>query len=497
MAHRIEILVVSSLALLLWTSNTSAESPRPESPADFFREAHVWDVHLSMSAESYQSMEPEGVGRRRFDTAFTYARAKVTIGGRSFTDVGLRYKGNSSFMAARDILKRSFKIDFNRFVKGQKFLGLTKISLNNSVLDPSQLREAISYSLFRELGLPASRTTFARVSLTVPGRFERRYVGVYTVVEQVNGAFLEDRFGSREGLIIKPERSLRFPYLGEDWKDYEKVWVPKSAVDAAHAARLVKLTRLVERADDETFAKSIGGLVDLQELAKFTALHTVLSHLDSFLLRGHNYYIVLPAGQKTQHLRWIPWDLNSTFAGHRSAGSPDQQMDLSVAHPHAPGNRLLERLLVLEAFRTPYRASVRDLLRTQLLSGTLQKRLDALSKVIEKAARDDEAVDFERFTANFRQAGAKDPDGPDRAATPSAGEPGGRRDPGARNRRDPFGTARKPLLIDFITKRGRSIEAQLSGERNGYRPTSGRRGGRRPGDRPPSRERPRQRPSGE
>ena len=517
---------MSWFSLLLATSIAGAESPRLESSDDFFREAHVWDVHLSLPAASCEAMEPEGGGRRRSAIRFPYVRAKVSVAGRSFTDVGLRYKGNSSFMAARRTLKRSFKIDFNRFVKGQKFLGLTKISLNNNILDPSLLREAISYSLFRELGLPASRTTFARVLLTVPGRFERRYVGLYTVVEQVNAAFLETRFGSRDGLIVKPERSLRFPYLGEDWEDGEEVWVPKSDVAAALAGRLVSLTRLVDSADDETFQRQIGDFVDLDQLAGFTALHTVLSHLDSFLLRGHNYYIVLPAGQQPRRLLWVPWDLNSTFAGHRSAGSPERQMDLDVDQPYARGNRLLERLVSLEGFRAPYRAAVEGLLRTQLQPGSLEKRLETLRGVIDEAARADETVDHERFTANFRLSGASDPtEGKDGKAAPrdrkdasrdgktarrdgvdagdargsparSGTESRGRGAPG-RRRPDPFGTGGKPRLFDFLARRRGSIEAQLAGEREGYRPSLQRRGRRQPGRRPPSGDRPPRRPSGD
>ncbi|MDP6795365.1 MAG: CotH kinase family protein, partial [Verrucomicrobiota bacterium] len=259
---------------------------------DFFQDTKIWGVALTVSPENYTLLEPKSGGG--FGVDFEYVRANVAIAGRFFEDVGLRYKGNSSFSTARDIQKKSFKIDFNRFVKGQKFLGLTKLNLNNNVLDPSQIREALAYRLWRKLELPGSKTTFARVTLTVPGRYDKKLLGLYVVVEQVNGPFLEERFGTDKGLLLKPERSLSMPYLGEAFAEYERVYVPKSSTKPRLAKRLIAFTWLVNQADDMVFAEQIGGFVELEHLARFTAVHAVLSHLDSFLLRGHNYYLYLP-----------------------------------------------------------------------------------------------------------------------------------------------------------------------------------------------------------
>ena len=315
----------------------AVEPVSPKTADAFFQDTKVWDVALTVSPENYAALEPRN--GRGFGADFEYVRANATVAGKALENVGLRYKGNSSFSTARGIPKKSFKIDFNRFVKGQKFVGLTKLNLNNNVLDPSQIREALAYRLWRKLELPGSRTAFARVTLTVPGRYDKKLLGLYVVVEQVNGPFLKERFGTDKGLLLKPERSLAMPYLGEAFAEYERVYVPKSNAKPRLAKRLMAFTRLVSQADDAAFAEQIGDFVGLGQLAKFTAAHTVLSHLDSFLLRGHNYYLYLPkAGGR---FAFLPWDMNSTFASHRSAGSPEQQFDLSVKQPFTRGQRLL------------------------------------------------------------------------------------------------------------------------------------------------------------
>jgi len=436
----------------LWgcvSGGIEVEAVSPKTAAAFFQDTKVWDVVLTVSPENYAALEPRN--SKGFGADFEYVRANVKVAGKALENVGLRYKGNSSFSTARGILKKSFKIDFNRFVKGQKFVGLTKLNLNNNVLDPSQIREVLAYRLWRKLELPGSRTAFARVTLTVPGQYDKKLLGLYAVVEQVNGPFLKERFGTGEGLLLKPERSLAMPYLGEAFAEYERVYVPKSNVKPRQAKRLMAFTRLISQADDAAFSEQIGDFIGLGQFARFTAAHTVLSHLDSFLLRGHNYYLYLP--KAVGKFAFLPWDVNSTFASHRSAGSPEQQFDLSVKKPFAKGQRLLERLMKLESFRESYVGELKKLVVTHFSKEAIGRDMAELRKAVESTVREDEYSDYREFVNNFET--------PKAAASPE--------------RRGVFRVVRKPLLRDFVAKRHESIAAQLAGEREGYTPGSRRR----------------------
>ena len=432
----------------LW-GGVTVEAVSPKTADAFFQDTKVWDMALTVSPENYVALEP-GNGKG-FGGDFEYVRANVILAGEAFENVGLRYKGNSSFSTARGIPKKSFKIDLNRFVKRQKFLGLTKLNLNNNVLDPSQIREALAYRLWRKLELPGSRTAFARVTLTVPGRHDKKLLGLYVVVEQVNGPFLKERFGTDKGLLLKPERSLSMPYLGEAFAEYERVYVPKSDAKPRLAKRLMEFTRLVSQAQDAAFATEIGGFVHLGQLARFTAAHTVLSHLDSFLLRGHNYYLYLPKADG--RFVFLPWDVNSTFASHRSAGRPEQQFDLSVKQPFAKGQRLLERLMKLKSFRESYGTELKKLVVTHFSREAIGRDMTELRKAVEPTVREDEYSDHREFLNNFEIQ---------KNFILSESDGG-------------FRVVRKPLLREFITKRHESIAAQMAGERKGYTPGSRRR----------------------
>ena len=52
---------------------------------------------------------------------------------------------------------------------------------------------------FRDAGVPAPRTALAEVTLSVPGKHDKAFLGLYTVVEGVDAEFLASRFGSTRG----------------------------------------------------------------------------------------------------------------------------------------------------------------------------------------------------------------------------------------------------------------------------------------------------------
>jgi len=461
--------IVLSLAGLVACPATSTAIEKPSTAAELFGYTKLWDVEIRISEQNYRTLTP--AGGRGFDRDFPYAAGEVLIAGHEPLKVGLRYKGNSSYSSASNTNKKSFKIDFNRVVENQEFLGLSKLNLNNNILDPSQARETLAYLMFNDMGLPSCRTAFARVYLQVGDKKKKEYLGLYTMVEQVNGSFLKDRFGTSKGLLLKPERNNSFPYLGEKWEEYEHSYVPKTTAPPEFGKRLVEFTRFVKESSAEEFAEKISGYVDLPAFLKFTALHAVLSHLDSFLLRGHNFYIYLP--ESTGKFHWIPWDVNSTFAGHRSAGNAAQQTDLSIQQPYADGVRLLSRILEIKSARAEYRKQVEAILAGPFKPETIRLRIEKILEVIGPAVATDRNIDLVRFKANFTKS-------------KTAGSRGGQEEPrpeersGARS-----GMQQKPMLADFIPARISSILSQLADGREGYVPRlSNRRSrgdrGRRP-----------------
>src|SRR3954453_3583940 len=97
---------------------------------------------------------------------------------------------------SQQTLKRPFKIDINHYHEAQNLNGLNGFALGNNAFDSTRLHDALAYHLFRAAKVPTSRTAFGKLSLSVAGKYDKTYVGVYTMMEPVDKAFLREHFGS-------------------------------------------------------------------------------------------------------------------------------------------------------------------------------------------------------------------------------------------------------------------------------------------------------------
>jgi len=130
----------------------------------------------------------------------SYVTATVTVGEEVFKNVGVRLKGRGSFQPLNQ--KPSLALKFDTFTPQQKFFGLTKIMLNNSVQDSSLLSEYLCTGLFRDAGVPAARVTHARVTLN------GRDLGFYVLIEAMNKTFLKQHFTDAMATSTKATRRI-------------------------------------------------------------------------------------------------------------------------------------------------------------------------------------------------------------------------------------------------------------------------------------------------
>src|SRR5687767_5778457 len=113
---------------------------------------------------------------------YAYVKAQVEIDGEKLGDVGLRFKGQSSYSRTASTVRRPLKLKFDHFVEDQEFHGLQALSLSNNIEDTSLLRETVGHALLRDAGLPAARTCLALVYLTVDGLHDDEPLGLYTAI---------------------------------------------------------------------------------------------------------------------------------------------------------------------------------------------------------------------------------------------------------------------------------------------------------------------------
>jgi len=464
------------------TAVTTAKPPAENVPGqDVFGLTKIHQFHLELTAKEWEKMQPAGgmpgffggfgrgpggpsgaaqhaakpddepIERHKggsFGMEFPWARAELTAEDTTYSNLGLRYKGGGSYLASMGRLKRNLKVKLDHYDSDQRFHGLKSINLNAGAADPTRLREALAFAVYREAGVPAPRTAFAEVTLTVPGKYDKELLGLYTVIEQVDKKFLMDRFGNSKGLLMKPEvRPGRppgvFGYLGDDWEPYKAAVGPKDEPSKKEAERVIEFAKLISRADDEQFEREIGSYLDVDEFLRFLAVTAMVSNMDSFFTGGHNCYIYL--NPETARFVFIPWDLDLAFAGFPMMGSPDQLMELSLTKPYGGGNRLVDRLLAITDVREKYQQLLADLAANCFTKEKLLQNIEVLEQATQQI------IAQETMAAESRKEGG---------GGFGFGPPGGM-----------FG--RTPDLRTFAEKRTESVATQLAGKTKGYVPAGG------------------------
>jgi len=422
-----------------------------------YEENHVVQIDISASREAWEAMQPRRVERKtggprvHFGNKFSYSKADITIDGKLFKNAGLRFKGNSSYRFAGRSLKKPFKIDTNRFVKGQKLYGRTKINLSNAFLDSAFMKEKLGYDIYRAAGIPTPGVGWAAVTLTVKGITKKKHLGVYCLIEQVDDRYLVRNFSAdkKDKLLMKPEAVDDWEYLGDDPKAYQRYGIKYGKQNTALIQRFAELLKLVESGSDKAFEKQIGDRLDLDYFAAYLAATSVLVNIDSYIGMPHNYYLLM---DKTDgKLRILPWDLNETFGTFTMGRSPEMLVKWDIDRPWISGRRLSERLFKTKSFPKHYRAAVAQLMKKHFTEKKLYDQIASFEKAISPHIRKDE---IGKGIEGMRMGINGDKDGINKAV-------------------DRRVFAIKP----FIQKRIASVNAQLAGKAEGE-PIQGRK--RRP-----------------
>ena len=363
--------------------------------AQFFSPSKVWTVHLSMSPESWKTMQPTygagGSGGGRFlgpeggrngvagrqGVEYEYVQATMQLDDWTFRDVAVRYKGNGSYLRATRAGsdKISLKVDLNKFVKGQKLAGLTTLNFQNNITDAGWMNEVLAYRLYRDAGALAPRSTYAQVYLTVEGQSAKRFLGLYSLSENVDENFFEERFGTRKGAILKPSTPDLFTDWGTDWSVYNQSYDPKTDLTAAQKARIMELGRLVSHATDEEFAARIGEFVDLDDFARYFAVLAWMANNDSLLQNGQNFYTYLHPD--TNRMHFIAWDQDFAFGNVRNLAT-----SWPIQHPWSGNNLFLARIYNVEAFRSKYFARLTEFSERLFIPDRFQQQLTEIAPAI-------------------------------------------------------------------------------------------------------------------
>ena len=359
------------VAMLLYTY-ASVKAVDHREPLDAFYDLSVvQEMRIAISPSDREQMVrvlPERV----------YVPGTFEWRGHTIENVGVRFKGNSS-SSPDQRHKRSFLVKFNEFEKGQRFLGLRRVALDNAVQFGSLFSEPLITEILRDLGLPASRCNFTRLFVN------DEYQGVYVNVERVDESFVQTQFGKPMGPLFKGEGGPggNLASVGNGVALYQKGFEAKT--DAAEDAfdALVAFILAVSSPPNSQDLEVLKGVMAIDDFLRTMAVMLFSGAFDQLTgWNPHNYYLYRSVDDGRWH--YLTSDLDVGFAD-KAFGRIPVIDGWNAAWPvtGGPPRPLLEKILSDSTLLERYRSEADRILESYFRPEQLNSKLDALYRMIE------------------------------------------------------------------------------------------------------------------
>ena len=271
--------------------STTAYNEGTDQAAVFYNPVVVSNVNLTLPQASVDTLnnDPYTSVYQTANVSITTADGKVT----TLNNIGVRLKGQ----ATRTNLygKAPMKLKFDAFVPGQKFLGLTRMTLNSMVQDPSFIREDTAYRIYRAMGLVAPRTTYSWVTLN------NADFGLYMNVESIDAQMLK-RWLNPVHVYSSNCYLADLTYYQSGCYDTNYGDSNRTDLNAAIAVSVL---------DGEQWWTAVNKIADMNSVINLMATDIYTSNWDGYTdVVQNNYYIVF---DDTGKLKIIPWGQDGTF----------------------------------------------------------------------------------------------------------------------------------------------------------------------------------------
>lgn len=340
----------------------------PDHVAEIAFTIDVADAEL-LSAETnslFSLLEGEDCLDSPWSGPFNWYPADVVVDGVRRDQVGVRKKGLIGSLSTE---KPSLKVDFDKFVDGQTLDGLERLTLNNSISDPSLIKQCLGYQLFRDAGLAAPRCHFAHVSANGDD------LGVYVSVEPLKKDFLRWAFdGDEDGDLYEGTLSdFRAGWTSTfeaDTNSTDPTRAPILAVEAALALE-----------DDAAMLAALDAVVDMDGFYRFWAMEVIVGHLDGYTGNTNNFYVYRP--ENSDKLVFIPWGIDAIFLRFESFGSDTSLVALN-------NTALTRRLWSIPDQRQRYLDTLQEMLDTVWDEDALLAEVDRMEALTAPLALPDD-----------------------------------------------------------------------------------------------------------
>lgn len=243
--------------------------------------------------------------------------ATLSVDGKTYKNVGVHFRGMSSYMGVGRGYKRSLNVAIDLADSKQRLYGYKTLNLLNAHEDATFLGSVL-YSHIARQYIPAPKANLVKVVVNGENW------GVYVNVQQFNKEFLSENYKTTKGARWKvsgsPGGRGGLEYTGDDVEQYKRRYEIKSGDDAKSWKALINLCKVLNQTPTDKLEEALKPILDIDGVLWFLALDVALINGDGYWTRASDYSIYLDDKGKF-HI--LPHDMNEAF---RPAGGPGGMM---------------------------------------------------------------------------------------------------------------------------------------------------------------------------
>lgn len=284
--------------------------------------------------------------------------ATLTVDGNVYPDVGIHFRGNTSYSRVPTGRKRGLNLSIDHVHEDQRLLGYRTLNLHNGFNDATFLRNVL-YLQIANAYYPAPQANFVRAVINGEDW------GIYANVQQFNSDFTREAADTNEARWRIPgDFNSRggLEYLGENVGAYRQAYDIKNKDRPESWEALMELTRVLNRTPTEELAGALEPILDVDGVLRFLAVDNALANTDGYWSRNSDYSLYL---DEAGRFHIAAYDVNEALQqggggfGFRGGGSAG--VSLSPLEGSSDGRKaLLYRLLRVPQLRASYLGYVRE-----------------------------------------------------------------------------------------------------------------------------------------
>lgn len=246
--------------------------------------------------------------------------ATLMVDGQKYPEVGVHFRGMSSYMMVPAGSKRSLNITVDFADPKQRLDGYKTLNLLNAH-DDATMMDTVLYSHIARQYTPAPKANFVRVVINGESW------GVYANAQQFDKVFLKENYKTTKGTRWKvrgsPGGDGGLGYVGDDIEEYRRRYEIKGGDDPKAWQALIALCKTLSQTPTDQLEAALAPILDIDNVLKFLALDIALINCDGYWVRASDYALYRDGSGKF-HI--LPHDMNEAFRAPPGRGGMPMRM---------------------------------------------------------------------------------------------------------------------------------------------------------------------------